>query len=241
MLCDEFSLVKPHERGFYALPLLCKRWTCDTCRIIRKRRLVAQAIAGKPDTFITLTVNPAQGKGPTDRAEQLARAWRVVVARAKRHYGYDHIPYFVVFEATQQGEPHLHILCRVKWIDQKWLSTQMADIMKSPIVDIRRVRSKKQCASYIAKYIGKSPGKFGTCKRYWQTKGWSAPLKDYKEELDTLPGKWQIVKVSCRSLHEQHKYHSVWLGEDRNLLKVTMPDVIERQVKKRRKRHRDCG
>lgn len=200
MLCDEYSLVKRHAGGYYAMPLLCKRWTCELCRPKRKRRLVAQVLSGKPDTFITLTVNPAKGAGPTDRATQLARAWRVVVARAKRHYGYKEIPYFVVFEATKQGEPHLHILARCKWIDQKWLSRQMREIMGAPVCDVRRVRSKAQAAHYIAKYVGKAPGKFGTCKRYWQTRSYCKKKYIAPERKIMESGKWRIVEQRCISL-----------------------------------------
>lgn len=92
--------------------------------------------------------------------------------RAKKQYGYKNIPYLCVFEATKKGEPHLHILARVAWISQKWLSKQMQDINGAPVCDIRKVRSEGHVARYLAKYIGKEPHRFGTCKRYWYTKGW---------------------------------------------------------------------
>lgn len=169
-----------------AVTLRCRSWGCDLCQPYRKRELISLARAGRPQTFITITVNPSKGTDPVDRARKLVKAWRLIVKRAKRQYGYSTIAYLCVFEATKKGEPHLHILSDVKWIDQKWLSRQMRDIAEAPIVDIRKVRSSKHIAYYIAKYIGKQPHKFGTCKRYWTTKGWDPGL----EVPDPPPGFW---------------------------------------------------
>jgi hypothetical protein len=166
--------------------LRCKSWGCDECQPRRKAQLIALAKSGKPDTFITLTVNPGTLLDPARRARALARAWPKVVKAAKKKYGYKSIPYLCVFEATKKGEPHLHILCRVKWIDQGWLSNQMDRLIGAKIVDIRRVRSTGQAAHYISKYVGKEPGHFNSCKRYWRT-------QDYEIEkyvADPIEGDW---------------------------------------------------
>jgi hypothetical protein len=148
--------------------------------------LIALAKSGKPTTFITLTVNPKTGFGPASRARALAEAWPRVVKRACKKYGYRSIPYLCVFEGTKRGEPHLHILCRVKWIDQRWLSAQMKALIGAPIVDIRQVKNQGQVAHYISKYIGKEPHRFDTCKRYWRTQSWE--LINYVP--DPIEGDW---------------------------------------------------
>jgi len=193
----------------FAMPLCCRSWTCDYCRPKRKKQVVAQATSGHPEVFITLTVKPDEGSEPKDRARRLSRAWRVIVARARRHYGYKHIPYFAVFEATELGEPHLHILARVKWIDQRWLSRQLEDITGAPIVDIRKVRSAKKAARYIGKYVGKAPGKFGTLKRYWATRSWSETKADYKKKFNVPFAKWIIERRTINQiiLHEVIQGH----------------------------------
>ena len=106
--------------------------------------------------------------------------------RAKKKYGYKSIPYLCVFEATKRGEPHLHILARCKWMDQRWLSAQMADLIGSPIVYIRRVRSTDHAAHYVTKYIGKEPGHFDSCKRYWRTQDYELT----KYVPDAIEGDW---------------------------------------------------
>lgn len=133
------------------------------------------AVAGEPTTFITLTSNPHSNNLPCDRARALVDGWRTLVKRIKKTFRYDRFEYLVVMEATKRGEPHLHILCRAKFIPQKWLSDQWADIVGAPIVDIRKIRSASMAASYVAKYIGKDPHKFGTLKRYYRSQRWRAP------------------------------------------------------------------
>lgn len=184
MLCSEASLVKRDEQGGMAVTLFCRSWSCETCQPNRHRQLVGLAIAGKPDTFITLTSNPAAGGTIHDRARALPEAWRKIVRKAQKRWRNGKIPYLAVFEACKSGEPHLHILARSKWIDQAWLSDQMRDLTGAPIVDIRRVWSARQVSNYVAKYVGKAPGKFGTCKRYWHTRDWS--LSTWEREPDPI-------------------------------------------------------
>lgn len=180
MLCGESIHVKQGQTTVRAVTLRCRAWTCDDCAPDRKKQLTALAASGRPGTFITLTSNPNAGISADARARGLVIAWRAVAKRVKARYGYADLAYFCVFETTKKGEPHLHVLARVGWIDQRWLSRQMAELANAPIVDIRKVRSASQAAAYVAKYIGKAPHRFGTCKRYWYTQGWN--LSDWRPD-----------------------------------------------------------
>jgi hypothetical protein len=173
MWCTDSVLVKEHSTGAQAATLRCRSWTCEFCGPNRRRQLVALARSGHPDKFITLTASPQAGDSPVQRAKALARAWRVILARAKRLWKGKKWEYLAVFEATKRGEPHLHIIARCPFVPQRWLSEQAKDIVKSPIVDIRAVKSERQVAAYVTKYIGKDPHRFGTCKRYWHSAHWS--------------------------------------------------------------------
>jgi len=199
MLCGEASLVNHGHLKVRAITLRCRAWSCSYCQPWRTGRLIGLAKSGKPNTFITLTVNPKSGPNPEARARALVDAWRQVTRRAKRYYGYKTIPYLCVFEATGKGEPHLHILARCKWIDQKWLSAQMRQLINAPIVDIRRIRGSRHVAHYVAKYVGKGPGQFGTCKRYWHTRDYPVDRPE-KPPLDTSWNSiWTIVDAPlCR-------------------------------------------
>lgn len=139
--------------------------------------LVDEATAGKPNVFITLTSNPAVEGSADLRAQLLVEAWRKVVRRAKAKYKLKTFQYLAVFEQTKKGEPHLHILCRMKWIDQAWLSQQMKELNGAPIVWVERIRSKRKVANYCAKYCGKDPKSFRRCKRYWRTMDYMHPTR----------------------------------------------------------------
>ena len=175
--------------------MYCRAWSCEICQPRRQAQLVAKAKRGLPDTFITLTVNPARCRTPYERARALADAWRKVVKRIKRKYGYKTLPYLCVFEATKKGEPHLHILARCKWIDQAWLSAQMAELIGAPIVDIRRVTTVDSAARYVAKYVGKQPHKFHSCKRYWSTRDYVVVPREVPEDGINFDGTWEILDI----------------------------------------------
>jgi hypothetical protein len=224
MLCGEASLVNRGWDGIQAVSLRCRAWTCPDCRESRRKQLVALALSGKPNKFITLTVNPAWGSSPYERARALADAWRVVVRLAKTKYSLKSLPYLCVFEACESGEPHLHILARVEWISHSWLREQMQRLINAPIVEVQEVKNKKKLAYYISKYIGKDPQRFHTCKRYWSTRDWE--LTSFEPEV--APGRWHrrwtLVRTPLSALAEEwrsqgldvevsrHRILSTWSG-----------------------------
>ncbi len=134
-------------------------------------------------------------------------AWRRCVKAAKTRYGYPSIPYFAVFEATQLGQPHLHVLCRLKWIDQRWLSDFMRAAIDAPIVDIRRCTSGRAAARYVSKYLGKAPNKFGTSKRYWCTKDYVHAPATRAQDEGFRGGKWEVIHQSINDLLLHHTIH----------------------------------
>ncbi len=183
MFCSTRSLICEHRSGGVAVPLRCRSWNCDECAQERKTRLIATAIAGEPNRFITLTSRRSPGASAITSARQLAHAWRLVIKRWRRKYPSRQCDYLAIFEATKAGWPHLHILWRGGWISQKWLSSIMTELASSPVCDVRKISSGQHAARYVAKYCGKAPGKFGQLKRYWQTPSYRllkhiAALKD---------------------------------------------------------------
>lgn len=208
MLCGGRSLVKLMSDGGVAVTLRCRAWTCPDCAPLRKNQLIDLAKSGRPDRFVTLTSNPRVGVSPADRAARLARAWRVVLARARRQWPGRRWEYLAVFEATKRGEPHLHVLVRGPFLPQRWLSEQMRDVAEAPIVDIRQVKSVRQAAAYVAKYIGKAPHRFATCKRYWHTRGWSGASATAAWSSPWGEGGWSVddrpvwaIEEDARALH----------------------------------------
>lgn len=148
---------------------------------------------------MTLTVNPAWLDDPATRARALRDAFQKLIKRIKRKYRYKVVPYLAVFERTKRGEPHLHVLMRCKWIDQRWLSRQMDDMIHAPIVDIRRCTDANHYSAYIAKYVGKDPEAFKGCKRYWTSRDWSLrPCGDDAAETQSA-GVWEVRECTLEA------------------------------------------
>ncbi len=173
MLCRDWTLVKQIGSETHATPLKCRCWSCELCAPDRKRQLRALAYAGRPTTFLTLTVNPAWFADRNVRARELVHAWQLLRKRILRRPGVERLPFLAVVEATKAGEPHLHVLMRAPFIPQAWLSKQMQELIGARIVDIRRVDSVGRAAAYISKYLGKAPTKWQGCKRYWRSQDWA--------------------------------------------------------------------
>lgn len=222
MFCKDACLVNAVGLTSYASPLFCNSWYCEICQPRRSARLKALGREGCPNSFITLTVNPENGAGVSERAQGLVAAWRTIRQRACKKYGYDSIPFMAVFEETKKGEPHLHILARCKWIDQKWLSEQMDALTGAPICDIRRVQDAKSAAWYVAKYCGKAPHRFEGVKRYWTSQDWriepeAAPIMDGREG-----GTWHRTGLNIDDLESLWRYSGMAVHRDGDRLRSTM-------------------
>lgn len=158
--------------GGGAFPRNCNAWTCPVCRPRRYWKLVCDIQSGHPNRFITITCRTGAFPTPELAAAAQSYAWKVVIQRWRRLKQSNKAEYFVVREATAEGWPHLHIAWRGPWIDQEWLSEQMAELLDSPIVSVEAIKNPQDCARYLAKYLGKAPHKFGNGNRYWKSRNY---------------------------------------------------------------------
>ena len=194
LLCSEAILVNgdPHEG--HASVLKCKRWRCELCRPLNHRRIKRAAREGRPNTFLTLTVNPARYETPDAAARDLKNAWLNLRRRMKRAFGLEEIPFIAIFEETKAGWPHLHILMRCRFIAQRWYSAAMADLIGAKIVHVRYVPEVSRVAAYVAKYVSKAPEAFAHCKRWWRSHDYAVdkeecePFRRYGPHVSEVSG-----------------------------------------------------
>lgn len=225
--CENNAILAQYPEGIKVNPLRCKRWSCHFCAEKRKSRLRAEAYRGAPNTFITITVNPAIGKDPHERARSLVIAWRKIKRQACKGWKNERIPFLAVFEQTEEGEPHLHILARSKWIDQQWLSDRLKEEIGAPVCDIRRINSQKKAARYVSKYVGKDPEKFEGVKRYWRSLDYFVrPRKTFPDPIGQATRRWfergtipEILKKWQRIYYRVEIFETVpeqeiWLLDD---------------------------
>lgn len=192
MLCSEASVVNTGDGKVTAATLYCKRWTCQTCAPKRQKGLKALARAGEPTLFLTLTSRLSDDSDPDESARALVRAWQLIVKRAKRKFQIKRLPFITIIERTKKGMPHLHILLRLKWLPQKWISEQMDDITGAPIVYIEQIQNSAKIAAYVSKYIAKEPHQFAGCKRYWRSQDWVVDVEKWLEWKKKTGVAWSI-------------------------------------------------
>ncbi len=190
---------------------------------MRKRQLQAQARAGNPTTFITLTSGPKAGASPSEAACALVAAWRVIRRDLRSRPGFGSVAFLAVFEATKRGRPHLHILARMPYLPQGWLSRRMAALAGSPIVDIRRVKNAAEAAAYVSKYLAKDPRRFTGCKRYWSSRDWSLGPDAEAAPVADANGAWHHDKRSMVELQRLLSRLGYWFWLKRGEMTFVWP------------------
>lgn len=199
------------------MSIKCRSWHCPDCYHVRKRRLTREALAGRPNTFLTLTSRRRPDKTPGQAAAELAHCWRLIRLRWMRLKNLKALPFIAIFEATKLGWPHLHILLRSKWIEQEKLSEWMAELHDSPVVDIQRITEKGRIAGYCAKYSGKAAHRFANCKRYWSSRDWQLAEETRELEAFRALGKWEWTEKTLATLAADYSkagYFVLWAGSD---------------------------
>jgi len=220
MLCQSHTLVKNERHQISLYPLRCRCWTCPDCHAARTARLCAEAKQGTPNTFITLTSRRRPEWTAAQAARKLAWAWRIIRAEYLREHGKHSMPFLCVFEKTKRGWPHLHIVARCKWLNQKWLSKRMKQLTDSPIVDVRRVGGAGKVSRYITKYIGKDPYRFPGTKRYWRSQDYLDPSPQEEEApiipyfyYETIDEPWRVLAArleSAAGVMTYFRHHAVY-------------------------------
>jgi hypothetical protein len=201
----------------------CKQWECIDCRPFMARKLRGKIMSGLPDKMLTLTSQTGLGDSRIERRKLMGVAFNVFIKRIKREFNLKALPFFVVVEETERGEPHFHVLLRAPFLRQAWLSAQWEELTGARIVDIRAVRDPKNATYYVSKYLSKKPARFGSTKRFWHSRDWkiasdepveprkvfSEPkllkhlsLVAYREAL--IGDGWQITSQQSTSLEARH-------------------------------------
>jgi len=149
-----------------AVPLRCRSWRCPPCARWMKRRLSRILEGVSANRLITLTCNPGHWESVDDAYRLMSVGIAHLVKRIKRKWPNATFEYFMVWEATKHGWPHVHMVARGPYIPQKWLSQQWLDLTGAFIVDIRDVDNARPLASYLAKYLSKELTAPPAMKRY---------------------------------------------------------------------------
>lgn len=193
VICEASARVKDTVAGRCVLPRYCNTWNCVTCQPYRLKLLMAELAGGNPTIFVTITWAVDQGVERLAAAKAQRRAWAKYVAWYNRRHGEGALQYMVVCEGTRPDWPHLHILCRAKWIPHTELSAFMEAEIGSPIVEVQSLKQVRSVARYLAKYMSKGPRQYGTLKRYWRSLKYLMPDFLAERAVRRRPGGWRIL------------------------------------------------
>lgn len=145
------------KADLHMIPMFCHRWTCPRCRKHKANKYRAVAYRGSPERFITLTVKHVEGQSSREVCEQMKKAFRKLVQKIRKELG--KFEYFLVWELTKKGTPHIHLLQRGCYVPKSWLSKAWCELTGSYIVSLRFIKSASQVYQYISKYMGKELGR----------------------------------------------------------------------------------
>lgn len=154
--CGRGSLVGIAQDGksIRIIPMMCHKWSCPRCARIKTNYWRRLALSGKPERFITLTYRNDGSKDTLSMAAEMKRAWPRLLVRIRKKYG--PFEYLLVWELTEKGAPHIHMLQRGCYIEKNWLSETWAELTGAPIVSIKAIDDPGTAANYVTKYMGKS-------------------------------------------------------------------------------------
>lgn len=198
-VCGEGSWLKEDRATFTVGTLRCRSWGCDHCAPVRRGLLIKQARKGRPIAMATFTLPPLPGETPDEMARRLSwmcsRWWEAL----RKKFPMRQYETLRVFEAHKSGYPHLHVLWRGLAIDLDWCNDTWVRLGgASNGVKLEWLRSKRDAAAYVAKYIGKAPHRYPGTQRYRASRGYELG----KQAPDPSP---------IKSVGYVRPHHDVWL------------------------------
>lgn len=192
--CTPWSLVKQKGKNLWVHPLKCKLWDCQKCAKKKLKQLRWKCLNGKPTKMLTLTARSIPGQTTDEAAQLLVTSFRKLRRLARKVFKQSKIEFIAIFERTASGMPHLHILTRMEYVPQRWISLQMMNFMNSPIVDIRQIKNKRMASMYVTKYVTKAPERFKGTKRFWTSFDYVKKPKNPHQEVSANSDKFYVIR-----------------------------------------------
>lgn len=206
MLCSEAIKVNANEQGGQAATLKCKRWSCPICAPDNRRRVIRLGQRGNPDKMLTLTSRLGSYESPDAAAQAMRDHFAKLVRMIRKRWPASRFEYLRVFEATQNGWPHMHLLIRAPFIPQRWLSAAWGRLHGAPQVDIRSIKNKEHYKFYVTKYIGKDLHRFAGVTRWFRSKGYDDAPADDRIAV-RFGSRWDKIDTTANLYFHRNKQH----------------------------------
>lgn len=153
----------------------------------------------KPNLFATLTTSERTAPTPEEAFTRANAALPILFKRWRRRFPGVRLDYFLVWERTKRGWPHIHLLLSAPRVAKRWLSHQWLELTGCYIVDIQPLGSLEHAASYLAKYLTKDPQVPAGFRRWRRTAGFFKASEEPPIFKMPVKGPWKIQPGSARS------------------------------------------
>jgi hypothetical protein len=204
-LCTPDLAVNREGKKNTITPVRCKRWSCEHCAEMNRRRIIGLAKRGQPTAMLTLTLRSTDFETPDIAARELIRGLTALRRRIARRWPGQRLSFIAVFEKHKSGYPHLHLLIRAPFMPITWLKASWEEITGSFQVYVSKISTIGHAALYCAKYIGKDLAAFEGCKRWWRS-------HDYNDAADaaqrgfTVRSQWRRWEGNVDTLTSVLRY-----------------------------------
>lgn len=156
------SPLKPAEEPLELCAALrhCRCRVCPVCSD-RYRNLLREGVArvARPyawPAFITLTIQHDFISPLDELLDRLQHAWRKLQRAAVWRTVDAGVKIIEITHGENGWHPHVHVVADCRWIQQSDLAAAWRRATGgSSIVDVRRVKSRQELASYVSKYLSK--------------------------------------------------------------------------------------
>lgn len=190
-----------NESLLYALP--CNEWSCRHCARRKTSLLAHRTASAKPNRLCTLTVDPklhANPRAAFDATRRQVPEW-IRVMRSK----FGEVEYLRVTELHKSGYPHYHLLIRSRYIPHPCARDEWFLLTGASIVDIRAVKKKFNCYTYLLKYLTKLHHIEWTGRHVSYSRGFFPPNEDSR----FAPHRLELKKIhNCHPSTLIMEYHS---------------------------------
>ena len=211
------TLAATNGQRAFAIPTPCHRWECPICGPPKVTRLHHRLKRYRPNRFLTLTCNPAAFHSPTHAYAHMSRMFTRLIKHANRHLVRTPITYFLVWERTRAGWPHIHALLKSDYLAQAYLSKLWAHYTGARVVDIRPVKYQPHMKSYLEKYITKNLAAPKGFKRFRASRDALGPALPKWSSPGDPPYTWRFLWLSMQMTYgflEGEGYIMHWLPDD---------------------------
>ena len=181
----------------------CNQWGCRQCAGHKISQLSFRTNEAKPNRLLTLTIDPSKWENPRASFDGTRRQVPELVRRLRLKF--DAVEYLRVTELTTKGWPHYHMLIRSGYLPHALVRRYWMELTGASIVDLRPVKNRFQCYTYLVKYLSKMHNLGWTNRHVSTSKKFFPPAKEQPKDPYKLKNKTFIQQRPGNYLYEMYR------------------------------------